>query len=224
MPYPQTRVFDPTALSSGTVALPTETPYILFDTSGVDGVVNADDIKYTTELTVIKAVGTSGPVTLECPVGWTTPAGPQTDFELPGSRAGTGAWRVLYIFPLKLIGLLSATGAAFPGGAGIPEPQLATAGVFPVGAITGAVVEFDDTAGIVHFGGAQLLEGDISFMASKISGAGVNGAVADWPGAPWLVNGLGASFVFPTSTVAQRGAWVYYTNLADRRIEVRPAV
>lgn len=114
--YPQTRVFNPSPLFSGPVPIdihtPSESPYLMFDLSGVSGSILAATLKYSVEMTFISALWSAGhDLTVICPAGWTTPAGPSTNFVLPGSNAGVGAWRVLYDVPKKLITLLSSSGA-----------------------------------------------------------------------------------------------------------------
>jgi hypothetical protein len=182
-------------------------------------------------MTIVKLVGTNRPITIECPLGWTTPAGSQTDFELPGVRAGLGTWIVLWDVPAKLIVLISAggsggSGSAFPsgGGAQINAPQTFLGGAtYDVRNFTGPIVQCNCVAGNIHFGNANLLTEDIAVTISKITNIGVFGIVADAP-ALWTVNGVGASLILPGSDTANIGAWLYYTDIAGHAINVRPAV
>lgn len=226
MAYPQTRVFNPTVLSSGTIPLPTETPYIPFDTSGVAGIVNADNVVYSLEITVEILVG-GNPVTLECPTGWTSPDGFEMDSVLPGSATGTGAWRVLYDFPKKLITVLSASGSAFPpagGGPTIPAPQtLVGPASFNASVIAGPIVQIDDTAGLITLTNFDLLTEDIAFTVSKVS-TGTDGCLVKCP-AGWSINGAAnTDLLLPGSDAAALGAWLVYTNISNSEIAVRPAV
>lgn len=187
--YPQTRVFNPSPLFSGPVPIdihtPSESPYVCFDVSGVSGSILAATLKYSVEMTFVSALWSPGHnLTVICPAGWTTPAGFNTDWVLPGSDAATGAWVVLYDEPKKLITLISYAA----GGSG-PTLGLITEYTFrPGGTAIPLLGIYDDWLDLMQAVGTQAAAGTPFSITVDLRSNGFPGATL-LPAGSWDLGG-----------------------------------